>query len=942
MDNTKFSSGSQWHQCRAGMQAARALKWQTAATQFSKAGIPWDHVTNIVSLWHPCSPVTCSNNQQIYSHYYPSRKPYYDPLGTLNSWNEREDFCIWKGIFCGSRHPNRVVSINLRSQGLVGNLSPYLGNLSFLRTIILQNNTFYGQIPAELGRLKRLEFVEFSNNSFGGTIPGNLSQCSNIYYLNLIENQLTGIIPPELGSLLKLEALGLSKNNLIGNIPAFIGNLTSLSHLSLATCGFHGDIPESLVQLQSLIFLQLSGNSLTGNVPSGLFNISTIVTLGIASNQLQGTILPEIGSTLPNLRFLDVGSNHFIGAAPFSLSDASLLTTLGLYSNSFTGMMLKDFSRLSGLQYFIFSSNYFQGDFSFISPLTNCTSLEVLVGSSNLLAGSLPNSIVNLSSNLGYLGLSENQVQGTIPSGVENLHGLAYLDISNNDLIGMIPSAIGKLTNLQEIYMGINGITSEIPSSIGNLTLLNHLSLEKNKIYGSIPQSLSNCSNLLSLDLSHNNLSGSIPQEIMSLASISIAFNLSYNAFTGPIPHDVGYLINLINLDLSYNGLSGSIPNSLMSCISLQRLQLEANSLDGEIPKGLGSLKGLQHLDISHNNLSGPIPIFLGELPLLRLNLSFNRLQGKVPVLGVFQNATAISVNGNNELCGGISDLKLPPCLSTNPRKKKFSTLLKILTPILIAGGALTLSGCFYGILNDGQTLVAVKVLRLHVTGASRSFMAECNALRGARHRNLLKILSICLSTDFQGTDFKALVYEFKANGSLEKLLHHDENTRNITLMQRPNIAIDIASALEYLHCGTGSITIHGDLKPSNILLDDNMTAYVGDFGLAKVISNISSTYPTHDSSSIAIKGTIGYIAPDHANLHNYVSSAIPGRVMEILDPIMQLENNITSKIKDSIAGILGIGVACSKEFPRDRMSITDVDTELHRTRSACTAEGLR
>lgn len=364
----------------------------------------------------------------------------------------------------------------------------------------------------------------------------------------------------------------------------------------------------------------------------------------------------------------------------------------------------------------------------------------------------------------------------------------------------------------------------------------------------------------------------------------------------------------------------------MSSCASLQWLHLEANSLDGEIPRQLNELRGLQDLDLSRNKLSGPIPRFLSELLLVNLNLSFNRLQGEVPMLGVFQNRTAVSVDGNNELCGGIADLKLPPCSSQNSKKKYVPTVLKVLIPMVAAlvicftlsvyfclfvcrrrrrsrdtlssmpsfeGQFLRLSyadllkatngfseanligagrhGSVYkGILDDGQTLVAVKVLSLHVKGASKSFISECNTLRVVRHRNLLKLLSICQSTDFQGSDFKALVYKYMSNGSLEKCLHQnrqqqggqDEKTSNLTMIQRLNIAIDIASVLEYLHCGTDSSIVHGDLKPSNILLDDDMTAHVGDFGLAKVMSSISSEFPTHDGSSTGIKGTIGYVPP--------------------------------------------------------------------------------
>ncbi|XP_059291691.1 probable LRR receptor-like serine/threonine-protein kinase At3g47570 [Lycium ferocissimum] len=96
-------------------------------------------------------------------------------------------------------------------------------------------------------------------------------------------------------------------------------------------------------------------------------------------------------------------------------------------------------------------------------------------------------------------------------------------------------------------------------------------------------------------------------------------------------------------------------------------------------------------------------------------------------------------------------------------------------------------------------------------------------------------------------------------NGSLEDWLHQHLEERHLTLLQRLNIAIDVASALEYLHFNCGRPLVHCDLKPSNILLDDDLVAHVGDFGLATILSDTSSTF-----SSRGIKGTIGYAAPEY------------------------------------------------------------------------------
>ena len=88
-----------------------------------------------------------------------------DPKNVFSSWNDSLHFCEWEGVKCGRKH-RRVIVLDLQARGLVGSLSPYIGNLSFIREIVLANNTIGGKIPDEVGRLFRLQVLRFSNNSF--------------------------------------------------------------------------------------------------------------------------------------------------------------------------------------------------------------------------------------------------------------------------------------------------------------------------------------------------------------------------------------------------------------------------------------------------------------------------------------------------------------------------------------------------------------------------------------------------------------------------------------------------------------------------------------------------------------------------------------------------------------------------------------------------------
>ncbi|KAM1287558.1 hypothetical protein ACFX2J_001470 [Malus domestica] len=685
--------------------------------------------------------------------------------------------------------------------------------------------------------------------------------------------------------------------------------------------------------------------------------------------------------------------NQFSGPIPNSISNASSLSHFLIPSNEFTGKV-PSLARLSNLYWLTLAHNNLgndeESDLDFISSLGNCTKLRKLDFTDNNFGGMLPESISNLSTELNLLAFGRNQIRGRIPIGIGNLINMESLASEGNLLTGTIPSSIGKLKRLNELYLNANKLSGTIPSSIGNLTSMTKLILRSNKLEGNIPQSLGECKNLLLLYLSQNNLHGQIPKEVIGLTSLSQV------------------------LDLSSNKLTGSIP------------------MEGTIPVSLSSLRGIEVFDLSRNNLSGSIPSYLESFRfLVYLNLSFNDFEGALPMKGVFENPIALSVMGNSRICGGIPSLRLPKCVSKQS-KQGLSSRLEIILSVacgviglilllsvvllcrsrkvralnstsgsyqmvsllklsyrdlhkatdgfsavnLIGGGSY--GSVYKAILNQReQRIVAVKVLSQN-SRASKSFIAECEALKSIRHRNLVKLLTACSSIDSQGNNFKALVYEFMVNGSLDDWLHNsaqrvDNPTnlqKNLNLIQIVNIAIDVACALDYLHNRSHMPIVHCDLKPSNVLLGGDMTACVGDFGLARFLPDVSRPFPVHESSSDAIKGSIGYTAPEYGmgsevstsgdvysygilllemltgkrptddmfkdglNLHSFVVNAVPEHVEEICDPVL-LQNEEKNggdrrqKVEECLISLARIGVACSAAMPRERKDMTNVISEL-------------
>ncbi|KAG8633671.1 probable LRR receptor-like serine/threonine-protein kinase At3g47570 [Manihot esculenta] len=964
-----------------------------------------------------------------------------DPHGIFNSWNDSLHFCNWTGITCGRRH-QRVTSLVLSGQNLIGSISPHIANLSFLKLIDLGNNTFYGEIPQEVGNLFRLQVLRLGNNSLQGEIPLNLTRCSKLNTISLPWNNLDGKIPAGLGSMTMLENILLHYNNLTGEIPPSIGNLSSLTMFTARSNNLKGKIPNEMGRLKSLNLFAVGGNRLSGIVSPSLFNITFFTYLEVSSNQLTGSLPDNIFFTLPNLQNLIIGVNYFSGSIPNSLSNASQLLRVDFSRNNFVGRVPSDLGNLRSLLLLNFEYNNLgsnsSNDLLFLTSLTNCSKLETLSIARNNFGGVLPVSVANFSTGLSKLFLGRNKIAGIIPAAMENLVNLIALGMEENFFTGIIPHQLGKLGKLQFLTLQTNRLSGQIPSSIGNLTQLSAFSLLENKLEGSIPSSIRNCQHLYSLYLAENRLSGELSKEVLGLTSLSKVLNLSHNSFSGNLPTEVGKLKNLNTLDVSQNNLSGEIPRTIGDCLSLESLHMQGNFFQGTIPSSLASLKGLQYLDLSQNNLSGQIPKDLQAISYLQyLNLSFNDLEGEVPKKGVFANVSAFSLIGNNKLCGGVPELGLPDC-PTRIMKKMKSRTLKLVIAIACGVSFVVLimiiflicwmkklrskpssassamnhllkvsykdlyqatdgfSSCnligsgffsfvYKGFLPQVEGEVAIKVLNLEQTGGIKSFMAECSTLGTIRHRNLVKLITCCSSIDYKSNEFKALILEYMENGSLEKWLHPSENQpRSLNLLQRLNIVIDVASALHYLHDLCEKPVIHCDLKPANILLDEDMIAHVSDFGLAKLfkINNDSSLRQT---STIGIKGTVGYVAPEYGmgclaskegdaysygilvlemfsnkrptdemfkeglNLHDFVKAALPERLLQIMDPailpgetaddgIMEAKetnhhgnlSHVIANVRQCLVSILEIGVACSMESPMERMNMADVIKKLH------------
>ncbi|GLJ28343.1 hypothetical protein SUGI_0557080 [Cryptomeria japonica] len=879
--------------------------------------------------------------------------------------------------------------------GLGGTIPPVIGNLSSLRSLDLSTNQLTGTIPPQLSQLSHLRLLWLNDNQLEGTIPPDLSACRSLYYLMLSFNKLHGSIPPQLSLLTSLKYLALGNNSLTGTIPPSFKNLSAL------------------------VKLYVGENEIYGSIPSFLGNLSALTYVHLAANHLQGPIPPELGNKLPNLEFLSLWENQLTGNIPKSIGNCSSLQILYLNTNQLGGTVPLELGMLNLLSYLYLHDNQLVSDSSntlaFLTALTNCSHLQKIDCGENHFTGVLTPSIGQFPSNLKYLALQDCKISGSIPQQIANLTNLTYLNLGSNLLSGNIPSRIKRLHVMEELYLSDNKIEGSIPSEIGQMQHLGLLTLSHNKLSGKIPDSLCHSQQLRRLFLHHNKLSGKIPVSLEGCQKLEL-LDLSYNQIEGRIPREViASLKNLqFYLNLSWNSLQGSLPQEMSKIVMAQAIDVSGNQLTGVIPFSLGDCTNLEHLNLSHNAFVGPIPDSLSKLKNLQeMDFSLNNLSGQIPEAGLFPNRTvAILLTGNPSLCGP-KNYSLPPC--SNQTHKKHSSLLKIVLSVV---GAIVFVLCLFilgivwrhkfsrqlvrpsslffrrlnypkfsyhdlviatsefdesnllgvgnfgsvykGILRDGN-VIAIKTLNLQNEEALKSFKRECKLLGRIRHRNLNKIISA-----FFYPDLKGLVLEFACNGSLEKYLHHDRDDQGfceLGLSECLSTAVDVAHGMEYLHHDCPLQIVHCDLKPSNVLLDANMTALVSDFGISRLTT--SNSIDSVSTTTFALRGSIGYIAPEYGlggnvsikgdvysygililemvtkkrpsddmfvgdmSLQKWVRSAFPDRLTEIVDSRLWRGVNENIEEHKCLISFIHVGLLCSSETPRERPCMRDVANAL-------------
>ncbi|XP_022732345.1 probable inactive receptor kinase At5g58300 [Durio zibethinus] len=439
--------------------------------------------------------------------------------------------------------------------------------------------------------------------------------------------------------------------------------------------------------------------------------------------------------------------------------------------------------------------------------------------------------------------------------------GVFSLRLPGVGFIGSIPSNIlGKLGDLRILSLRSNRFNGDLPSDITTLPSLQYLFLQHNNFSGDLPVSFSPQLNVL--DLSFNSFTGSIPKAIQNLTLLT-GLNLQNNNLSGPIPNL--NLTRLKHLNLSYNQLSGSIPlplqrfpnssfvgNSLLCGLPLQPCSHPPSPSPAysppppAFPQKRSSKKKLSLGVIIAIAVGGSVVLFLLALIILccclkkKDNGGSGVLKGKAPGGGR-------SEKPKEEFGSGVQEPEKNKLVFFEGCSYNFDLedLLRASAEVLGKGSY----GTAYKAVLEESTTVVVKRLK-EVVVSKKDFEQQMEIIgRVGQHRNVVPLRAY-----YYSKDEKLLVYDYLPGGSLSTLLHGNKGGGRTPLdwESRVKISLGVARGIAHVHSMGGPKFTHGNVKSSNVLLNQDLDGCISDLGLTPLM-NVPAT-PSR---------TAGYRAPE-------------------------------------------------------------------------------
>ncbi|KAK4483048.1 hypothetical protein RD792_010224, partial [Penstemon davidsonii] len=465
------------------------------------------------------------------------------------------------------------------------------------------------------------------------------------------------------------------------------------------------------------------------------------------------------------------------------------------------------------------------------------------------------------------------------------------------------------------------GLSGEIPvNTLGKLNTLRVLSLRSNRLNGTLPSDILSLPSLHYLFLQNNNFSGEIPSSLSPQLNV---LDLSFNSLTGEIPLIIRNLTQLTTLRLQNNSLSGSIPN--LGLTRLRHLNVSYNHFNGSVPS---SLRRFPNSSFIGNSLCGPplnpcsvvsppSPSPTSFLPPPRALSPMRRLSlGAIIAIAVGGFVLLFLVALVLFLCcfkkkGNDNDV-VPKVKSSSekqpredfgsgvqePEKNKLvffegcsynfdlEDLLRASAEVLGKGSF----GTAYKAVLEESTTVVVKRLKEVIVG-KKEFEQQMEIVgRVGQHPNIVPLRAY-----YYSKDEKLLVYDYYSSGSLATLLHGNRTSGRTPLdwETRVKISLGAARGIAHVHSVGGSKFSHGNIKSSNILLNQDLDGCVSDFGLAPLMN-----YPATSSRHV------GYRAPELAETRKYTHKSDVYSFGVILLEMLTGKQPVQSPSRDDIVDL--------------------------------------
>ncbi|KAF3788339.1 putative LRR receptor-like serine/threonine-protein kinase [Nymphaea thermarum] len=503
--------------------------------------------------------------------------------------------------------------------------------------------------------------------------------------------------------------------------------------------------------------------------------------------------------------------------------------------------------------------------------------------SRNVLNGTVPPGLFN-ARELRILALADNELSGEIPANIGSLRQLQCVNLSDNAFAGTIPAELTTAPSLRFLSLSNNYFSGEIPPGFGtNSQPLEALDLSSNLLNGSLPSVIGT---VRYLNLSSNRLSGEIPPEIGRKIPENATLDLSYNNLTGPVP-DVGAFLKQKSQSFSGNpGLCGaplksicSVPATLTNsslntttsppAIAAMPESLPEEPTDNGSPPPVkptkdekpkqrtGVLAPVTIAGIVVGNFAALSLVFM--VFIYRYQVSRKKAAGasvagisrepkKKDGVGRWSCLRASGKRSGDEDDESVSESSTSVSESEDePRDQKpgrlvmvdgetveleLERLLKASAYILGASGT---SIVYKAVLEDGTTF-AVRRIGESAVYRMKDFENRVRLISKLRHPNLVHLRGF-----YWGSDEKLLIYDYAPNGSLSSVSHTRKSGSSPVHLKwevRLRICRGLARGLAYLH---DKKYVHGNLKPSNVLLGADMDPQIGDFGLERLVHGKAS-----------------------------------------------------------------------------------------------------